>query len=43
MRVAVEMLESLRYKLQMFDVPLEGQANTFCDNSSASFNIKEET
>jgi hypothetical protein len=38
MRVAVEMLESLRYKLEMFGVPLEGQANTFCDNASVVTN-----
>jgi len=34
MRIAVELLEGLRYKLRMFGVPLEGPVNTFCDNSS---------
>jgi hypothetical protein len=32
LRVAVEMVEALRYKLRMFGVPLEGPANAFCDN-----------
>jgi len=32
MRIAVEMLEALRYKMQMFGVPLDGPANVFCDN-----------
>jgi hypothetical protein len=31
--IAVELLESLRYKLRIFGVPLEGPVNTFCDNS----------
>jgi hypothetical protein len=34
MYIAVELLESLCYKLRMFGVPLEGPVNTFCDNSS---------
>jgi hypothetical protein len=34
MRIAVELLESLRYKLCMFGIPLEGPDNTFCDNTS---------
>jgi len=34
MRIAVELLESLRYKLRLFGTPLEGPVNTFCDNSS---------
>ncbi len=32
------MLESLRYKLRMFGVPLEGSANVFCDNQSVVIN-----
>jgi len=32
------MLESLRYKLHMFRVPLDGPLNTFCDNSSVVTN-----
>jgi len=38
MRIAVELLEGLRYKLRMFGVPLEGPVNTFCDNSSVVTN-----
>ena len=32
MKTAVEQIESLRYKLRMFGVPLEGPTNFFCDN-----------
>jgi hypothetical protein len=28
------MIDSLRYKLQMFGVPIDGPANVFCDNGS---------
>jgi len=38
MRIAVEMLESLRYKLHVFGAPLEGPVNTFGDNSSVVMN-----
>jgi len=38
MRIAVEMLESLRYKLRMFGIPLDGPVNTFCDNKSVVTN-----
>jgi hypothetical protein len=41
MRIAVKLLESLRYKLRMFGVPLEGPVNTFCDNSSVVTNATE--
>ena len=34
LRIAVELIESLRYKLRMFGVPLAGPANVFCDNES---------
>ena len=34
MRIAVELIESLRYKLRMFGIPLEGSTNVFCDNQS---------
>ena len=33
MRIAVEMVVALRYKLRMFGVPLDGPANVFCDNA----------
>jgi len=38
MRIAVELLESLRYKLSMFGIPLDGPVNTFCDNKSVVTN-----
>ena len=41
MRIAVELLESLRYKLRMFGIPLEGAVNTFCDNSSVVTNASQ--
>ena len=34
MRMAVEHLEALRYKLRMFGIPIEGTANVFCDNEA---------
>ena len=38
LRNAVEMIESLRYKLPMFGVPLEGPTNVFCDNEAVTKN-----
>ena len=38
LHISVELLESLRYKLRMFGVPIEGPSNTFCDNSSVVTN-----
>ena len=34
MKVGVEMVESLRYKLLMFGVPIDGSANVLCDNKA---------
>ena len=34
MKCAVEMIESLRYKLRMFGVPIDGAANVYCDNEA---------
>jgi hypothetical protein len=34
MRIATEMIESLRYKLWMFGIPIDGPANVFCDNEA---------
>ena len=31
---AVELIESLRYKLRMFGVPIDGPTNVFCDNEA---------
>ena len=32
LKIATEKIISLRYKLRMFGIPLEGPANVFCDN-----------
>ena len=34
MRVAVEKLKSIRYKLRMMGVPIDGPCNVFADNES---------
>ena len=34
LRIATELVESIRYKLRMFGVPLSGPARVFCDNES---------
>ena len=34
MRVAADMIESLRYKLRMFGVPIDGPTNIYCDNEA---------
>ena len=34
LRTAVEMVKSLRYKLRMFGIPIDGPANVFCDNEA---------
>ena len=36
MRILVEMLIALRYKLRMFGVPIEGPCNVFCDNEAVT-------
>jgi hypothetical protein len=37
-RIAVELIESLRYKLRMFGVPIDGPTNVYCDNDSVCTN-----
>ena len=32
LRICKELIVSLRYKLRMFGVPIEGPTNVFCDN-----------
>ena len=32
MRIAKELIVSLRYKLRMFGVPIDGPTNVYCDN-----------
>ena len=34
MKVGVEMVEALQYKLRMFGVPIDGPASIFCDNKA---------
>ena len=34
MKTAVQQIEALRYKLQMFGIPIEGPTNVFCDNKA---------
>jgi len=38
LRIATEMIESLRYKLRMFGVPVDGPARVLCDNKSVVTN-----
>ena len=38
MRIAVEVIEALRYKLRMFGVPIDGSCDLFCDNRSVVTN-----
>jgi hypothetical protein len=38
LRIAVEMMEALRYKLRMFGIPIDGPSNVFCDNKSVVTN-----
>ncbi len=37
-RIAVELIEGLRYKLRMLGIPIEGPANVYCDNNSVVIN-----
>jgi hypothetical protein len=39
LRICKEMIMALRYKLQMFGVPIEGPANVFCDNHGVVKNV----
>ena len=34
LRIGIELLESLIYKIRMFGIPIEGEARIFCDNKS---------
>jgi hypothetical protein len=38
LRIAVELIESIRYKLRMFGIPIQGAANVYCDNASVVVN-----
>ena len=39
MRTSVEMICSLRYKLRMCGIPLEGSTNTYTDNEAVFKNV----
>jgi hypothetical protein len=39
MRQAIELIKSLRYKLRMFGIPVDGPADVFCDNESVFKNV----
>ena len=41
MKVAVEMVTALRFKLRQFGVPIEGPTNMFCDNESVWNNVSK--
>jgi hypothetical protein len=41
MRIGVEMIEGLRYKLRMMGIPIEGPTNVFCDNESVVKNASK--
>ena len=34
LRIATDLIVSLRYKLRMFGIPIVGPSNVFCDNES---------
>ena len=34
LRIVIELIISMRYKLQMIGIPIDGAANVFCDNDS---------
>jgi hypothetical protein len=38
LRIAIEKVEGLRYKIRMMGLPMEGPANGFCDNESVVLN-----
>jgi hypothetical protein len=37
-RIAEDLIEALRYKLQMFGIPVDGPANVYCDNNGVVTN-----
>ena len=40
MRIAIEMIEGLQYKLRMMGVPIEGPYNVFCNNNAVVIKSK---
>ena len=39
LRIAVELIEGLRYKLRMFGIPIRGPTNIYCDNDAVVKNV----
>jgi hypothetical protein len=39
MRIAIELIEGMRYKLRMMGVPIDGACSLFCDNESVVKNV----
>jgi hypothetical protein len=39
LRIAIEMIEGLRYKLRMMGIPIDGPCDLFCDNESVVKNV----
>ena len=39
LRLGVELIQGLRYKLRMFGVPIDGPANVYCDNEAVYKNV----
>jgi hypothetical protein len=40
-RIAVKLIEGLRYKLRMFGIPIEGPTNIYCDIQSVVTNTTQ--
>jgi hypothetical protein len=41
MKIAVELIESLQYKLRMLGVPVDGPSDVFCDNQAVVGSAQE--
>ena len=41
MRQAIDLVKSLRYKLRMFGIPVDGPTDVFCDNESVFKNVSK--
>ena len=39
MKISIELIEALRYKLRMFGIPIDGPTNVFCDNEAVTKNM----
>ncbi len=40
LRIVVELIDALWYKLRIFGIPLEGPTNVFCDNETVTKNVR---